>query len=130
MRVKPSVTTPKYKWGSVSHASVGVVTEISGGSNGGRAGNGDVRVDFPQQNKWVGLLAEMERVPACHAGVTCDGCQAGPPLMGPRFRDDGTQSPQATGRDEINPSDCGRNTEDGTGKLCFPDGILCQNSKS
>ena len=77
------MTTPKYKWGSVSHASVGVVTEISGG---GRAGNGDVRVDFPQQNKWVGLLAEMERVPACHAGVTCDGCQAGP-LMGPRFRD-------------------------------------------
>ena len=89
MRVKPSVTTPKYKWGSVSHASVGVVTEISGG--GGRSGNGDVRVDFPQQNKWVGLLAEMERVPACHAGVTCDGCQAGPPLMGPRFRDDAIQ---------------------------------------
>ena len=87
VRVKPSVTTPKYKWGSVSHASVGVVTEISGGGGGGRAnGNGDVRVDFPQQNKWVGLLAEMERVPACHAGVTCDGCQAGP-LMGPRFRD-------------------------------------------
>ena len=82
------MTTPKYKWGSVSHASVGVVTEISGG---GRAGNGDVRVDFPQQNKWVGLLAEMERVPACHAGVTCDGCQAGPPLMGPRFRDDAIQ---------------------------------------
>ena len=92
MRVKPSVTTPKYKWGSVSHASVGVVTEISGGGSGGRAnGNGDVRVDFPQQNKWVGLLAEMERVPACHAGVTCDGCQAGPPLMGPRFRDDAIQ---------------------------------------
>jgi len=48
-------------------------------------------------------------------------------LFRPRFRDDGTQSPQSTGRDEINPSDCGRNTEDGTGKLCFPDGILCQN---
>ena len=68
MRVKPSVTTPKYKWGSVSHQSVGVVTEISGRT--------DVRVDFPQQNKWVGLLSEMELVPSCHAGVTCDGCQA------------------------------------------------------
>ena len=50
-------------------------------------------------------------------------------LFRPRFRDDGTRSPQATGRDEINPSDCGRNTDTGTGKLCFPDGILCQNSK-
>lgn len=50
-------------------------------------------------------------------------------LFGPRFRDDGTQSPQATGRDEINPSDCGRDPNKGTGKLCFPDGILCQNRK-
>merc|ERR1719499_308592 len=46
---------------------------------------------------------------------------------GPRFHDDGTQSPQATGRDEKNPSDCGRDPDKGTGKLCFPDGLLCQN---
>lgn len=26
VRVKPSVATPKYKWGSVTHRSVGVVT--------------------------------------------------------------------------------------------------------
>ena len=50
-------------------------------------------------------------------------------LFGPRFRDDGTQRPQATGRDEILPTDCGRDPNKGTGKLCFPDGILCQNSK-
>lgn len=25
VRVKPTVTTPKYKWGSVTHRSVGVV---------------------------------------------------------------------------------------------------------
>ena len=49
---------------------------------------------------------------------------------GGRFTDDGTQSPQATGREELFPSDCGRNPNDGTGKLCFPDGLLCQNSKS
>jgi len=46
---------------------------------------------------------------------------------GGRFKDDGTQSPQATGRDELYPRDCGRDTGKGTGKLCFPDGILCQN---
>ena len=48
---------------------------------------------------------------------------------GPRFRDDGTQSPQATGNDKLFPDDCGRDEDKGTGKLCFPDGLLCQNSK-
>ena len=43
--------------------------------------------------------------------------------------DPGTQFPQATGRDELFPADCGRHTHDGNGKMCFPDGILCQNSK-
>jgi len=46
---------------------------------------------------------------------------------GPKFRDDGTQSPQATGFDPVNPDDCGRDPDKGTGKLCFPDGLLCQN---
>ena len=49
---------------------------------------------------------------------------------GPRFTDDGTQSPQATGNDKLFPDDCGRDEDKGTGKLCFPDGLLCQNSKS
>ena len=43
--------------------------------------------------------------------------------------DQGTPQPQATGFDELFPADCGRHVHDGTGKLCFPDGILCQNSK-
>ena len=43
--------------------------------------------------------------------------------------DPGTQFPQATGRDELFPADCGRHVHDGTGKMCFPDGVLCQNSK-
>ena len=47
----------------------------------------------------------------------------------PRFHDDGTQRPGATGRDEILPSDCGRDPDKGTGKLCFPDGLLCQQRK-
>ena len=47
---------------------------------------------------------------------------------GNRF-DEGTLKPLATGFDEILPSNCGRNIKDGTGKLCFPDGILCQRRK-
>ncbi len=42
VRVKGSVTTPKYKWGSVNHNSIGVVTSIS-------ANGRDVTVDFPMQ---------------------------------------------------------------------------------
>jgi hypothetical protein len=49
---------------------------------------------------------------------------------GGNFVDDGTQSPQATGIDTLFPEDCGRNEDAGTGKLCFPDGILCRDSKS
>jgi len=45
---------------------------------------------------------------------------------GPKFRDDGTQTPQATGRDALFPDDCGRDEDQGTGKLCFPDGKLCE----
>ena len=48
---------------------------------------------------------------------------------GPKFRDDGTQSPQSTGRDKLFPDDCGRDENKGTGKLCFPDGKLCEESK-
>merc|ERR1712223_1474456 len=46
------------------------------------------------------------------------------------FQDDGTQRPQATGQEELFPSDCGRNVDTGTGKLCFPDGLLCRGRVS
>ena len=46
---------------------------------------------------------------------------------GGNFQDDGTQRPQATGQEELFPSDCGRNVDTGTGKLCFPDGLLCRD---
>ena len=52
------------------------------------------------------------------------------PELSFQFVDDGTESPQATGHDEMFPRDCGRDPDEGTGKLCFPDGLLCQNSKS
>ncbi len=63
VRVKSNVSTPKYKWGSVSHRSVGSVTAIS-------ANGRDVTVDFPQQSHWTGLLQEMELVPSTHPGVS------------------------------------------------------------
>ncbi|GAB6021505.1 E3 ubiquitin-protein ligase herc2 [Chamberlinius hualienensis] len=78
VRVKATVTTPKYKWGSISHRSVGIVTSIS---PSGR----DVTVDFPQQSNWSGLLSEMELVPSTHPNVTCDGCKAYP-VCGPRYK--------------------------------------------
>merc|ERR1712008_8022 len=47
--------------------------------------------------------------------------------FGPKFVDDGTVAPVATGNDPLFPDDCGRDSDKGTGKLCFPDGLLCQN---
>ncbi|KAM7290215.1 E3 ubiquitin-protein ligase HERC2 isoform X3 [Ixodes scapularis] len=78
VRVRPTVSQPKYKWGSVSRSSVGTVTSIS------RTGR-DVTVDFPQQSNWMGLVSEMERVPTLHENVICDGCDA-TPLVGSRFK--------------------------------------------
>jgi len=49
---------------------------------------------------------------------------------GGNFQDDGTARPQATGNEELFPSDCGRNVDSGTGKLCFPDGLLCRDRVS
>jgi hypothetical protein len=46
--------------------------------------------------------------------------------MGPNFVDDGTAAPVATGHDPLFPDDCGRDEDKGTGKLCFPDGLLCR----
>ena len=69
VRVRPSVTTPKYKWGSVTHRSIGVVISnpryhfILHKSKGVLVGierNGDVTVNFPEQNRWTGLLSEIE----------------------------------------------------------------------
>ncbi|XP_043274810.1 E3 ubiquitin-protein ligase HERC2 isoform X2 [Venturia canescens] len=78
VRVKSSVAIPKYKWGSVNHTSVGVVTGII---NNGK----DVSVDFPQQSSWTGCAAEMERVPSCHHAVSCNSCHLSP-ISGPRFK--------------------------------------------
>ncbi|XP_060772261.1 probable E3 ubiquitin-protein ligase MID2 isoform X2 [Neoarius graeffei] len=56
VRVKSSVSTPKFNWGHiVTHESVGVVKYISEES---------VIIDFPEHKNWKGLLSEMERVTA------------------------------------------------------------------
>ena len=56
VRVKASVETPRYNWGSkgVSHDSVGVVTRLDS--------DGEMRVDFPEHSDWMAFLSEMEKV--------------------------------------------------------------------
>ena len=43
--------------------------------------------------------------------------------------DKATKEPIATGKDALYPDDCGRDDKN-KGLLCFPDGLLCQNSKN
>ncbi|CAD6227584.1 GSCOCG00001264001-RA-CDS [Cotesia congregata] len=78
VKVKSTVAVPKYKWGSVNHSSVGILTGII---NNGK----DVSVDFPQQSNWTGCMSEMERVPSCHHAVACNSCHLSP-ISGPRFK--------------------------------------------
>ena len=54
VKVDPSISEPKYKWGSVKKGSVGTVKRIDS--------DGDIVVDFPEQSGWKGLLKEMELV--------------------------------------------------------------------
>ena len=54
VRVKSSLTKPKYNWGQVTSTSIGKLTRIDD--------DGDCRVDFPEQSDWNGLLSEMEVV--------------------------------------------------------------------
>ncbi|XP_062858606.1 E3 ubiquitin/ISG15 ligase TRIM25-like [Trichomycterus rosablanca] len=53
VRVKPSVGTPKHKWGKVTRQSVGVVKTLNGE---------EINVDFPEQSGWHGFVSEMEFV--------------------------------------------------------------------
>ncbi|XP_049844846.1 E3 ubiquitin-protein ligase HERC2 [Schistocerca gregaria] len=78
VKVKQSVRTPKYKWGSVTHGSVGIVTSVS--SNGR-----EISVDFPQQSDWTGVISEMEVVSSSHPTVSCDNCRAFP-ITGHRYK--------------------------------------------
>lgn len=95
VRVKATISTPRYKWGYITHDCIGVVTGeyINNGSIRvyvlkftAIAPNGhDVTVDFPKQENWTGLLSEMELVPSSHDGITCGGCTINP-IKGTRFK--------------------------------------------
>ena len=52
VRVKHSVSSPKYGWGAVSHSDIGTLTSTSG--------DGEIVVNFPKQSGWKGRLEDME----------------------------------------------------------------------
>lgn len=61
VRVKPSVSSPSYGFGSVSHSSVGTLQSISD--------DGNCKIDFPEQSDWTGRLLELETVDPFTPGV-------------------------------------------------------------
>jgi hypothetical protein len=54
VRVRRSVSSPKYGWGEVDHDSIGVVTRVDD--------DGDAHVDFPAQSSWLAVASELEIV--------------------------------------------------------------------
>jgi hypothetical protein len=61
--VLPSVSSPRYGWGSVTYSSVGTVTAV---------GSSTITVDFPEQSGWAAAVGELLVI--CSSG---SGCSAG-----------------------------------------------------
>ena len=71
VRVKRSVTTPRFKWGAVTASSVGVLRDI--------AFDGDeALVDFAEQSHFRAALDELELSEPIHSTAVCSGCYACP----------------------------------------------------
>jgi hypothetical protein len=66
------------EWWSCALLSCTYISDI-------RSNGKDVSVDFPHQSNWTGLITEMEVVPCCHQGISCDGCLMYP-ITGQRFK--------------------------------------------
>jgi E3 ubiquitin-protein ligase HERC2 len=64
--VLPSVSSPKYGWGSVTYSSVGTVTAV---------GSSSITVDFPEQSGWTAAVGELLVVCASGSGSS-SGCSA------------------------------------------------------
>lgn len=65
MKLKPQVSTPRYKWGLVNRDSIGTVVSIQGK---------DVVVNFTEQENWTGCVDEMQLVqipqPQSHTSIS------------------------------------------------------------
>ena len=53
VRVRATISEPLFKWGGVTHSSVGVVTRLDD--------DGDIIVRFSEDDSWRGRQVEMEK---------------------------------------------------------------------
>jgi thiol-disulfide isomerase/thioredoxin len=56
VRVKSSVKSPQYGWGSINHQSTGTLIRIKG--------DGNVDIKFPSHSSWTAKQHEVEKVPS------------------------------------------------------------------
>ncbi|KAA0163887.1 hypothetical protein FNF28_04081 [Cafeteria roenbergensis] len=79
VRVKPSVSSPKYGWGSVSAGDVGTVKSVESDSR--------MRVDFPGKNSnWLADPSEMELAPAGSGAFSPgDSVRVKPSVSSPKY---------------------------------------------
>ncbi|KAL0216548.1 hypothetical protein P9112_008732 [Eukaryota sp. TZLM1-RC] len=54
VRVKPDISNPRFRWGNVTHSSIGIVTRVE---------EAKCKVDFENHRNWAALCAELEVVP-------------------------------------------------------------------
>ena len=78
VRVKRTVTTPRFKWGAVTASSVGVLKDISFDGD-------EALVDFAEQSHFLAALDELELSEPIHSTAVCSGCYACP-IVGRIYR--------------------------------------------
>ncbi|KAL0232574.1 hypothetical protein GEMRC1_011321 [Eukaryota sp. GEM-RC1] len=54
VRVRQDISTPRFRWGNVTHSSLGIVAKIE---------EAKCKVDFPSHKNWAALCSELEVVP-------------------------------------------------------------------
>lgn len=69
VRVKPSVQSPRYKWGGVSRGSVGCIRRVDS--------DGDLWISFQEAKNWRGRAEEMEVVPEYRGPTESGGFRVG-----------------------------------------------------
>ena len=87
VRVCRNIQPPEYGWGSVSHSSIGTVSEVQEG--GARSGEDKLKVDFSGHSGWNADRAEMEVVgnngEGSFKGSRCTGGFSRPTTPHPRI---------------------------------------------
>ena len=78
VRVKSSISSPRYGWGAVKPGSIGTLRMYDS--------DGDMVIDFPEQSEWTGLAEEMELATGTTDEVSSKSAAKDAPSIGTKVK--------------------------------------------